>query len=319
MDEKAIRKYLEVIRKACNLIEQDLDGKKVEEPVVSAQAESVKVPTQEEHEQLVAEERRQHREARKKHADELFAIDCWPTSVPNHLMLRQPTEQDKINRANAVLDMTLTRSLENHQFLDYGCGEGYTAVAALKRGVASSWAYDSFIELERDWRKFEGGVKFTSDPDKLPKASFDTIMLYDVVDHVHDPVALMNHVKSLLKPGGIVYVRCHPWCSRHASHLFKVGLNKAFIHLFLSWNELAEKGYEPIFTRPEKDPITAYHYWFHHFKTVKETFQKSPVSDFFLVPDFKKLIWDQQDIPPERREAFIEDMQIEFVDYVLTL
>jgi hypothetical protein len=99
----------------------------------------------------------------------------------------------------------------------------------------------------------------------------------------------------------------------------KQGLNKAFIHLFLSWEELADMGYDQMFTRPEIDPIRAYHYWLHQFKIVKETFQRTPLSDFFLVPAFKDLVFDQQQVPPDRRAGFLKDMEIEFVDYILTL
>lgn len=303
MDEKAVRKYLEVVRKACNLIEAELNGKPIaDDPVVVAQA----APTP------VADK---HKEDRQKHALALLQIDCWPPAVPGHL-LRVPSEQDQINRATAVLDMTLTGSLDGMNFLDYGCGEGYITASVLKRGVVSTTGYD--IAESPTWKNHPKNAFFTTDRKSLSKSAYDCIFLYDVLDHVHDPVDLMNHVKSLLKPTGLVYIRCHPWCAKHASHLFKQGLNKAFIHLFLSWEELSASGYDQVFTRPEIDPIRAYHYWFHPFKIVKETFQKSPLSDFFLVPDFKQLVWDQQKIPNDRREGFLKDMEVEFVDYILT-
>jgi 2-polyprenyl-3-methyl-5-hydroxy-6-metoxy-1,4-benzoquinol methylase len=320
MDEQAVRKYLEVIRRACDKIEEQLGKPTTTKPVVATQ--SVK-PTKtlkpedesEEHNKRLAEEQRLHKEARRKHADELFGIDCWPLAVPNHLM-RVPNDQDQINRATAVLDMTLSGSLEGLNFLDYGCGDGWITAGVLKRGVVSTTGYD--IAESPVWNKHPSNVIFTTDRKALTKGSYDCIFLYDVIDHVYDPVDVMNHVKSLLKPKGVVYVRCHPWCSKHASHLFKIGLNRAFIHLFLSWEELAEKGYEQMFTRQETDPIRAYHYWFHQFNIVKETFQRTPLSDFFLVPEFKKLVWDQQQIPPDRQEGFIKDMEIEFVDYRIT-
>lgn len=307
MDETAVRKYLEVIRKACNLIESELSGKPaVSEPVVVAQAAPA---------QPADEEKRLHKEARAKHAQELLNIDCWPPAVPNHLM-RTPKEQDQINRATAVLDMTLTCSLDGMSFLDYGCGEGYITASMLKRGVVSTTGYD--IAESPTWKKHPNNCIFTTDKKALTRGGYDCVFLYDVLDHVHDPVEVMAHIKTLVKPTGVVYVRCHPWCAKHASHLFKAGLNKAYFHLFLSWEELSALGYDQMFTRPEIDPIRAYHYWFHQFKIVKETFHKSAISDFFMVPTFKQLVLDQQAVPQERREGFIRDMEIEFVDFILT-
>lgn len=314
MDEKAVRKYIEVIRRACNLIESELGGTStVIEPEVDPQAEQDR--QFEEHKKKVAEETKLHKEARAKHAQELLQIDSWPPAVPGHLM-RTPKEQDQINRATAVLDMTLTCSLEGMSFLDYGCGEGYIAAGMLKRGVISTTGYD--IVESPTWQKHPINCVFTTDKKSLTRGGYDCVFLYDVLDHVHDPVELMEHVKTLVKPTGIVYVRCHPWCAKHASHLFKVGLNKAYIHLFLSWEELCNLGYEQTFTRPEIDPIRAYNYWFHQFKIVKETVHKSHVSDFFMVPSFKQLVLDQQQVPKERQEGFIKDMEIEFVDFILT-
>ena len=37
-------------------------------------------------------------------------------------------------------------------------------------------------------------------------ASFDLIAMVDVIEHVDDPVSVMNRVFELLKPGGIVYI-----------------------------------------------------------------------------------------------------------------
>jgi hypothetical protein len=38
-------------------------------------------------------------------------------------------------------------------------------------------------------------------------------------------------------------LRCHPWCSRHGGHLYN-SLNKAFVHVVLSKDELIEMGHE---------------------------------------------------------------------------
>ena len=43
-------------------------------------------------------------------------------------------------------------------------------------------------------------------PGKFPAASFDVITLWDVLEHLPDPIATMNVVVDLLKPGGIIAI-----------------------------------------------------------------------------------------------------------------
>jgi hypothetical protein len=49
--------------------------------------------------------------------------------------------------------------------------------------------------------------------------------------------------KSVLAPEGRIYMRCHPWCSRHGGHAYRA-INKAFVHLVLSEEELKSMGVE---------------------------------------------------------------------------
>ena len=119
-----------------------------------------------------------------------------------------------------------------------------------------------------------------------------------------------------MKKTGVVYVRCHPWTSRHATHLYKQGINKAYMHMFLSFDEIGKLIKEkPMFTRNEKNPMEAYRWWFRNFKIVKERTIKEPVSDFFKHPDFKTLLANEQNIL--EIDDFLKLMEIQFVDYVL--
>ena len=83
-------------------------------------------------------------------------------------------------------------------------------------------------------------------PNVVEDGPFDVVLLYDVLDHVEgdpgDPVEVLRQVKSIMKPGGRAYIRCHPWCSRTATHLYKK-INKAFMHLIFSEEELTALGY----------------------------------------------------------------------------
>ena len=328
VNEEELRRYLNVIKRAVSLIEGMLDnddGGMMEQlmhepsqpvPTVVVQAEPEPQPEpQPEHQPLSQPEPQQVSVAREKHIGDLLGIDCWPEAVPPFLVSAEISDEDQINRANAVLDMMVDRNMENGTFLDFGCGEGWVTQEASKRGVVETVGYDIFPE---DGWSNKSGVKFTSDFSTLPQEYFNYVMLYDVLDHCEDPLAVMEQVKSLLKPGGAVFVRCHPWTARHAMHLYKQGLNQAYLHLFLTWQEINGLLKEPpIFTRVEKDPVAAYHWWFNDFNVIKERFVREDVSEFFFVPAFKELLANEQQIPIEEIDGFLDKMRISFVDYVL--
>lgn len=248
---------------------------------------------------------------RLKHIRALMSIDCWPEAMDVSDIAEESVEQQQ-DRARIILDTVLDESLEGKNFLDFGCGDGWMVHDACRRG-ANAVGYD--IKASSNWNEL-----FTNDIDSLRPNSFDVVFMYDVLDHcvnIDDPTIVMERVKKLLKKNGVVYIRCHPWVSKHATHLCKQGLNKAYIHLFLRWDEFEYLGYKPMATRMETDPLKAYHWWFRNFKIVEERIHKEPVSDFFFVPSFKQLVIEEQKLDGDRRDAFFSDMQYQFIDFRL--
>jgi SAM-dependent methyltransferase len=340
MDQKQqqeIRRYLSVIKRAVSYIEAMLDTQdgglfeqmaaasaqpKTIPPVIQVewgQPPTIPPPLAPCHVQPqgpTPEEVARFEAARKEHIGKLMAIDCWPEAFPSFMASKTST-QDQINRANAVLDMMLDRNVEGMRFLDYGCGEGWIVQEILKRGVSEAWGYD--IQKSDNWANLKGNVKMSGNGTDLPSEHFDVIMLYDVLDHCEDPVGLMARVSRCITPKGVVYVRCHPWTSRHATHLFKQGINKAYVHLFLKHQEIEVLiNDKPMFTREEKKPLEAYHWWFKEFDIKKERPVKEPVSDFFHVPAFKELLANEQSIPMVEIDSFLKLMETQFIDYCLT-
>ena len=309
MDKQKIEKYLAVIGRACDLIRQEMQEDVSQTFEQLAKNEPVASPPK------AVVQPSKPTDERTKHIESLMAIDCWPKAV-NRDQSQPPSEADMINRANAVLDMTLGTSIEGATFLDYGCGDGYIASQIATRGPISITGYD--INPSDHWSKLTTDkVKYTSDTNSLKPKGYDLVFLYDVLDHAGDADGVMKHVKYLAVPKSIVYVRCHPWTSRHASHLPKVGLNKAFIHLFLTYEELVGLGHTPLFTRAEKNPLEAYRWWFRDFRIIKEKPLYEDVGEFFYVPSFKELLAAEQGLKLSEVDEFLERMGLLFVDYVL--
>ena len=89
------------------------------------------------------------------------------------------------------------------------------------------------------------------------------------------------------------------------------------MHLFLTWQEIKDQiGKDPMFTRPEQNPLEAYRWWFKDFKILKERIDKKPVDEFFKNPDFKTLLGNEQNL--NNVDQFLHLMEMQFVDYVLT-
>lgn len=256
--------------------------------------------------------------ARQKHIGDLMAIDCWPEAVPQMLANKEPSEKEKNKRANMVIDMMVDRKLNGLKFLDFGCGEGHVAEQMSLRGVSKSVGYD--LARKETWDNFKN-AQFTTNFDDLTNGElFDIIMLYDVLDHCEDPEDIMKKVSSLISDKGVIYARCHPWTSSHAMHLHTLNpeLNKAYLHLFLKWEEIYTLvGKKPMYTRIEKKPLDAYHWWFKNFEIKRERKMDSPVSEFFHVPAFKELLANEQGLKADETDAFLETMKMQFVDYIL--
>lgn len=325
MKEDEIRKYLNVIKRAVTLVEGLLndDGGLLETMVEQSPQQPVArlpkvkpdpvIPVKIDHVSPKTKAAETFKAERAKHVNDLMSIPSWPEAAPEKLN-RKASKKDMIDRANSVLDFTIGRSLQGKKFLDFGCGAGWEAYQAHLLGAETS-GYD--IVSSSEWKDMNGTF-FTTDIQELKKDYYDCILLMDVLDHCQDPMLIMSQVKSLIKKNGVVYVRCHPWTSRHATHLFKQGINKAYLHLFLTYTEIAQFLSEPpIFTRPEKNPLEAYHWWFHEFDIKKESAITEPVDNFFKIDAFKNLLATEQQIAIDKIDEFLKLMEIQFVYFEL--
>jgi 2-polyprenyl-3-methyl-5-hydroxy-6-metoxy-1,4-benzoquinol methylase len=93
--------------------------------------------------------------------------------------------------------------------LDLACGEGYGS-EVLARRAASVVGVDANPEAHehaqlrygRRGLRFERGLVETfGEP-----GAFDAVVFLQTIEHVFDPVAVLEHVRSLLAPGGVAYV-----------------------------------------------------------------------------------------------------------------
>jgi 2-polyprenyl-3-methyl-5-hydroxy-6-metoxy-1,4-benzoquinol methylase len=245
----------------------------------------------------------------------LTKSNIWPEAIEEALVASD-TEEGKNNRAEGIIEF-MNANLKGKKFLDYGCGEGHVARRAVDHGAVLSVGYDPIV---KDFST--PGLILTSKP--LTEGDFDVVLLYDVLDHTDDPVTILKLINRFKKTEGEVHVRCHPWTSRHGTHLYRK-LNKAYLQLIFTPQELLGMGLKGDKTTRLIDPIKTYKEWFKQagLEIVVESTIKQDVETFFttrptIVRRIKENWWGSADPDLASGKKFPhEAMQIQFADFVL--
>ena len=172
---------------------------------------------------------------RAETSPQVTIVKSWPEAVPTTFIVRPGQRPAATMRARQIIDQ-LAGDLSGLNMLDYGCGEGWTAAVAADQ-AATVVGYDPtpspvWETLIRD------NLKFATSPGNGP---YDIILCYDVLDHVEEPQAeVMARLHRLLSPEGVLYLRLHPWTSRHGAHQYEGnGNNLAYWHLAAEPAEVA--------------------------------------------------------------------------------
>ena len=237
----------------------------------------------------------------------LAQSDLWPLAVPKNLISEENAES-QMARATGILHK-LVGNLSGKKFLDFGCGAGYVADVAQSIFGATSVGYD--IKENASWNHRE--CRLTDKISTVKElAPYDIILLYDVLDHVDNPVEILKLCKELKTTDGRIHVRFHPWASRTGTNLHK-SLNKAYLHLVFNDKELASLGI--ISEKTTKlDSIAVYKEWIKEAGLMinSESSIKQEVELFFTHnPAILRRIKSNFGVFPR------DLLEVQFVDYVL--
>jgi SAM-dependent methyltransferase len=101
---------------------------------------------------------------------------------------------------------SLERYRSANRWLDVGCGTGTLLQATVNRGweATGTEVAPAAVEAVRA-AGFDVRLGETGDLD-LPLEHFDVVSLIEVIEHVHDPDALLSDAKRLMRPGGALYL-----------------------------------------------------------------------------------------------------------------
>ncbi len=262
--------------------------------------------------------------------DDLVALlksNNWPSAIEPSLICDVSSEQDKEDRAEGILELIIDVSLENKSFLDFGCDEGHVVKRAAGQKTKACVGYD--IKESPKWKEWKN-VFFTTDWEEVKKKGpFDIILLYDVIDHIADKEnipEILTKIKGVLAPTGKIFIRCHPFVSRHGTHLYHQ-TNKAYAHLVFHQKELDIMDLKGLFTRKVIHPIATYEGWFRgaglNLSRAASITRKSVEPFFINTPIIAKRIKERYADsfePALRSGQQFPAMQLEqqFLDYVLT-
>lgn len=107
---------------------------------------------------------------------------------------------------------------ENTSWLDYGCGNGGLVRYVKKEIGCHILGYDTGWIADRARQEKIPIAKY----DELSHQKFDVVTAIEVLEHVENPRIILNHIRSLMKPGGIFF--------------YTTGNSTAFSKDFLKWN-----------------------------------------------------------------------------------
>jgi 2-polyprenyl-3-methyl-5-hydroxy-6-metoxy-1,4-benzoquinol methylase len=116
------------------------------------------------------------------------------------------------------LDFALRAGPSGGRALDVGCAAGFCMAALRERGFDAHGVEISGTIARHAIEHFGFDTVHIGTLSSAPfaPASFDLITMWDVVEHVVDPQALLDTARGLLKPGGLLVVETQDIDSRFA-------------------------------------------------------------------------------------------------------
>ena len=160
----------------------------------------------------------------------------------------------------------------NKRVLDFGCGSG-----GFIHGVKSFATYVAGVELERDKRDYliSEGIDCFPSVDEIPDEKYDVITLFHVLEHLPEPIEILDKLEKHLSQGGKMIIEVpnadDALLSKYKSDSF-ADFTYWVCHLFLYTNktltELIEKCHMRVsfIQQIQRYPLSNHLYWLSHNK-----------------------------------------------------
>lgn len=109
----------------------------------------------------------------------------------------------------------LCNELKKHKdnvVLDFGCGDGALSYLLYKKGFKVHGGDTSKVAIDiaiKQHNKYKTNVSFSVVSDystPFSNSYFDSVVMCDVLEHVRYPEKLLNEIKRIVKPNGVVII-----------------------------------------------------------------------------------------------------------------
>ncbi len=195
------------------------------------------------------------------------------------------------NKSKKEIFVSTLNKLEHHRgkILDIGCADGYFLALARERGW-EPYGIEISDFLLRKARERLGWKQIIGVPLKManfPPNSFDVISMWDVLDHLTDPLGELIEIRRILKKKGLLIIRVR---------------NIAF-HVLM--NKLFKKNLLGIIKRP-----TIIHLYGFNNKNIKVLLEKTNLSEL-KIENSKLTLGD-----PYAQIKFLDGSSINFIKRV---
>ena len=116
--------------------------------------------------------------------------------------------------------------IQGRRVLDFGCGDGYQAVAMSQSGAAFVLGLDTNLNTLAQARELaeatptRGHVEFAAQLEPRFRGAFDIVISQNSFEHFPDPGQTLGEMKSALDKGGAIFLTfAPPWYAPYGSHM----------------------------------------------------------------------------------------------------
>jgi len=134
--------------------------------------------------------------------EEESAIEQLYEAVEDPTYLRE--QEARVLTFSRLLDRLADYAAPNGRLLDVGCYTGVFLDVAGRRGWHTCGVEPSAWAAGKAAGKGHTVVNAPLRQSAFPAGSFDAVTIWDVIEHLHDPLGQLRSARELLKPGGVL-------------------------------------------------------------------------------------------------------------------
>ena len=134
--------------------------------------------------------------------------------------------------------------VKGKKVLDVGCGAEAPLSFYLTKKEAKVWGGEINKEFVKTAKKFAPKAEislFFAEHLPFENESFDIVYLWDILEHVRDPLQAVKEAKRVCKKEGLIFIEFSPyWAYPTGQHLYVLGFPKGFLPfqiMLCSWTK----------------------------------------------------------------------------------